>query len=246
MSLFRAASVPLCLLCLTTILPGQDTKTLLDKAIEAAGGEAKLKKYPALVLTGKGRFIVNGQAIPFTAVWHTDGIDQGRTLTEYVLGGAKVAELKVVSKNKGWVKDNQDPAKAMDAATLEEEQDSLYFNYVTMLAPLKGKDFKLTALPESAVDGKPALGIQVTHQKHRPVKLFFDKESNLLVKSERQVKDEGKLTPEEVFFSNYQEVNGLKVASKFVVKQSGQVAAEVEMTEIKPAEKLDPKLFAKP
>jgi hypothetical protein len=112
---------------------------------------------------------------------------------------------------------------------------------------LKEKGYKLTTLPEEKVEGKPALGLLVAHKQHRAVRLWFDKETALLVKSERQTKDDsGQESAEEVLFSSYQDVNGLKVATRFVVKSAGKTVAEAEMTEVKPAEKLDPKLFAKP
>lgn len=248
MRLFRVVLSTALLLFLVAALAAQEVKPILDKAIQAAGGEANLKKFPALVLKGKGKFIQKGMEIPFTAEWYTQGIDQGRTITEYTIMNNKTTEIRVVNKDKGWVKDNQQAAVAMDKDDLTEEQESLYFNYITTLAPLKGKEYKLSALAEEKIDGKPAVGMLVANKQHRDVKLYFDKESGLLVKSERKVKDPdtGKENTEEVLFSNYKEVSGIKIATRFTVKTAGKTSAEAEMTDIKPTDKLDAKLFEKP
>lgn len=245
---FRAIPTAALLWFLAGTLAAQDAKSTLDKALQAAGGEANLKKYPALVLKGKGKFFLMGQEVPFTGEWHTQGIDQGRTVTEYVLMNARTTEVKVVNKDRGWIRDNQAAAEAMDKPTLAEELESLYFNYVTTLAPLKGKEFKLTPLPEEPVEGKPAVGLLVAHQRHRDVRLWFDKASGLLVKSQRTIRDpsSGKESAEEVLFSGYKEVSGLKLPTRFLVKTAGKTSAEAEMTEVQPAEKLDAKLFEKP
>lgn len=242
MQCIRVIPTAALLMVLSSTSWAQETKTLLDRAIQAAGGEATLKKFPALTLKGKGKIMIQGKEVPFRAEWQTQGKDQGRTLTDF---GATV-ELKVVNKTKGWSKEDKSAAEAMDKETLAEELETLYFNYVTTLAPLKEKGFKLSALPEEKVEGKPAVGLLVTHKQHRDVRLWFDKESALLVKSERMIKESGQESAEEVLFSNYQEVSGMKVATKFVVRSGGKLVAEAEMTEIKPLAKLDAKVFEKP
>lgn len=246
MHLIRAALSTALLLFLVANLAAQEVKPILDKALMAAGGEANLKKFPSLVLKGKGKFFMDGKEIAFTAEWNTQGIDQGRTITEFTQAGNKIVEVRVFNKDQGWIKNNNQPAEAMDKDDVAEERESLYFNYITTLAPLKAKEYKLAALPEEKVEGKPAVGLLVAHKGHRDVKLYFDKESGLLVKSERKVKDEGKEKSEEVLFSNYKEVSGIKVATKFVVRSGGKTSAEAEMTDVKPSEKLDAKLFEKP
>jgi hypothetical protein len=244
----RAILTAALFLLLTVTLTAQDAKPLLDKAITAAGGEANLKKYPALVLKGKGKYFQMGNEAAFTAEQYSQGADQTRSVTELLGEKVKIVSIRVVNKDKGWSKDNDQAAVALDKNELAEDLESAYFNYITTLAPLRSKEFKLIPLAGENVDGKPALGLLISHKGHRDVKLWFDKESSLLVKSERRIKDadSGKESQEEILFGGYKDVSGIKVASKFTVKSNGKTAMEVEMTEIKPAEKLDPKLFDRP
>jgi hypothetical protein len=243
-------SVVAAALFLISLARAQDAgaQALLEKAIKAAGGEAKLAKLQALTLKGKGKIFDMNQEIPFSASFYTQGSDQGRIVTEMTQMGNKITEVRVINKDKGWVRDNQQPPQPMSKEMLIEEKESLYFNYITTLAPLKGKDFKLAALPEIKVDDKPAIGLTVASKGHREVKLYFDKESSLLVKSERLVKDpdSGKESTEEVLFGNYKEFDGIKIATKYTIKAMGKTSAEMDVTDAKPSEKLEATLFDKP
>lgn len=222
---------------------------LLDKALQAAGGEAKLAKLQAIMLKGKGTFHeAGGQNIPFAGTWYYQGADKYRQYTEMEVMKKKTMELRVVNGDRGWTKDGPLEAQIMDKDELGEEKENIYFNWVTTLAPLKSKEFKLTAADEIKVDGKAAVGLLVARKGHRDIKLYFDKETSFLVKTERKVKDLGtrKEVLEEMVFSNVKEVDGIKMALKYSLKWDGQPHADAEMTEAKAADKFDEKLFAKP
>jgi hypothetical protein len=223
-------------------------KAVLDKAIKAIGGEEKLTKLQALTLKGKGTFHEEGRQMPFTGVWQTQGIDKSRSSSTVDVKGIKNTEVRILNGNKGWSKSNDDKAEDFSDADLTEEKESAYLNYVTTLAPLKGKNFTLTSLGESKVDDRPVIGIKVSSKGHRDIKLFFDKETGLLAKSERPVKEveKKKMYTEEILFSDYKEADGIKVAMKYILKWDGKVQIETEMTEAKAEEKLDDKTFAKP
>jgi hypothetical protein len=225
---------------------GPTPAAILDKALKAAGGEAKLAKFQGLILKGKGVYHVDGMDLPFTGVWHTQGADKGRTLIEKEAKGGKSYEVSVVNGDRGWTKEGKLDSNQMSKEELADEKENLYFNWITTLAPLKGKDFKLTPLDEAKVDGRAAVGFTVVRKGHRDIKLFFDKESGLLVQSERTIKDNNKDVAETTLFSNYKDVDGIKIAMKYSVKWQGQPQADVEMTEAKVAEKLDDKLFTRP
>ena len=239
-------------LTLAGLASGDDANTpaaILEKALQAAGGEAKLAKLQGLTLKGKGVYHEPGKPdLPFSGVWYYQGADKGRTLIQIEAKGGKSEELRVINGDKGWIKEGKLDAQQMDKDELAEEKEGLYFNWVTTLAPLKGKDFKLGPLDEAKVDGKAAVGFSITRKGHENINLYFDKETGLLVKSERKVKDGGtkKLVNEETLFSNFKEVDGVKIPLKFSVKWNGQPQAAAEMSEAKLVEKLDDKLFAKP
>lgn len=223
-------------------------KALLDKGIKALGGEEKIAKYPGLMLKGSGKFYEGEKGIPFSGVWYTQGLEKSRTTTVVDVKGFKSVEVTVVNGTKGWSKATGEDAKELDKEALAEERENLYFNYVTALVPLRGKDFKLTLIPETKINNKAALGITVAQKGRRDVKLFFDKDSGLLVKAERKVRDPDakKDYTEEVFFSDYKDVDGIKIAMKYQSKWDGKNRADAEMSEAKVFEKVEEKMFEKP
>jgi hypothetical protein len=221
---------------------------ILDKGIKAVGGPATIAKYTALMLKGKGVFYEKDNKLPFSGVWYTQGLDKARTTTSLDIKGVKSVETRVVNGDKGWIKETGEDTKAMDNVSVADEKADLYFNHVTTLVPLKSKDYKVTLLPETKVGDKAAVGLNVSRKGQKDIKLYFDKESGLLVKAERKVRDAEakKEMAEEILFSDYKEVDGLKIAMKFSTKRDGKPYADAEMTEAKPQEKLDEKLFEKP
>jgi hypothetical protein len=79
------------------------------------------------------------------------------------------------------------------------------------------------------------------------VKLYFDKESGLLVKTESRVKDDnGQEVTEETLLSDYRDVQGTRQAMKQTVRRDGQPYLECEITECRLAERLDAGVFARP
>jgi hypothetical protein len=106
----------------------------------------------------------------------------------------------------------------------------------------------VSALPEAKVGDRPAVGVLVQAKGHRDVKLYFDKESGLLVKREQSVLDpmSGKQVVQEVTFADYKEKDGVKVAHTLAMSRAGQKLIEAKVTEFEFLDKPDPKLFTKP
>jgi hypothetical protein len=80
------------------------------------------------------------------------------------------------------------------------------------------------------------------------VKLFFDKESGLLVKAEYRLQspEQGKEVGEEIFYRDYTDINGFKAPGKVVIHRDGEKFVEAENYEMKFPERLDASVFAKP
>jgi hypothetical protein len=135
----------------------------------------------------------------------------------------------------------------MDKDKLMEEKESSYGRWVANVMPLKDKAFTLAPLGETKVDKTDAIGIKVSHKGYRDINLFFDKKTHLLLKSETRVKDDsGKEVTQEAYFSDYKDVEGIKHATKIVIKRDGAEFLEGETTDFKLVEKLDNSEFEKP
>jgi hypothetical protein len=223
-------------------------KALVEKGIKAQGGADKLAKLKAgrLKAKGKGDFPMIGEQ-EFTIEDTWQGPEHYKTVIEMNVGGQAVKITQTLNGKEGWMAVNE---MVMDtpAKELEEFKEQAYAENLDRLAFLKEEGYKLEVLKEIKVDDKPAVGVSVAAKRHRDVKLYFDKDSGLLVKREHEVLDEsGNKVNQEVFFSDYKDKDGLKNAHKLVVHRSGKKFLEAEATDIEFFDKkLDDDFFAKP
>ena len=176
-----------------------ESKALIDKAIKAAGGEAKLAKFQAMTWKGKGKY--HPDNLSFTGTWSYQA--PNRMHSEIQFEGVDQKVITVLDGDKGWNKTDQ--TEALEGDALDEERENLYANWLTLLVPLKDKTFQLSLLGESKVGDRAVIGLKVVHRDHRDVKLFFDKANYLLLKEEMRVKDieNDKEVNEEMFYSGY-------------------------------------------
>jgi hypothetical protein len=218
-----------------------EAMALIDKAIKASGGEAKLAKLQAQTWTEKGTYYGMGNGLPYTGQYAMQRPDK---FSMEIEGFFKM----VVNGDKGWVKDDKGVTE-MEKEQLAEQKEHLYVGWVASLLPVKDNGYTLAPLAEIKVDSRPAVGVKVAHEGHRDVKLYFDKETALPVKSEAVAKDlqqGGKEVNEEAFYSNYKDVEGVQIPMKIVIKRDGKLFVEAENSNVKPAAKLDDKVFARP
>jgi hypothetical protein len=224
---------------------------LVNKALEAQGGEGKLARYNAVVMKGTGKFYGMGdEGIDLTGQWDAQGADQMRMRVVLKVKDQTFTATTVINGAKGWEKLNEDKANPMPKDMVAEERERMYCNWVATLIPLKGKGFKLAPLAAAKVGGQEAAGVRVSHADHRDVSLYFDKKTHLLVKSQMTVKNvkdgSNAEMPQEIFYSDYKEFGGVRFATKLRIDHAGKRYVEVHFTDIRPQEKLDAKVFAEP
>jgi hypothetical protein len=229
-----------------TVRAQDNVKAIITKAIQAHGGEAALAKFSAEQARAKGSIFVDGKTIAFTAETSVQLPGQFKNVMQYEVQGKKGTLVQVLDGDKGWLSIDGD-TKPLDGARLTETRETMYVHGAGRLLPLLKEAFQLTMLPETKVNGQPALGIKVASKGHKDINLYFDKAAGLLVKTERRtLNNAGKEVLQEEFFSDFKEINGVKRPMKITVVQDGNKFMEGEMTEIKQTDKLPPSTFAKP
>ena len=220
---------------------------IIDKAISGLGGEANAGK-KGMTWKAKGTFYGLGDGIPYTSDIAVQWPNCQRSSIEGELNGQKFTFITVINDGKAWRKMNGD-GMALDGDQLEEAKEEVYGAWVSTVLPLKNKGFTITSLGDSKVDGHSVAGIKVAHKGHRDISLFFDKDTGLLVKTERKVKDVqggGDEVNQETLYSDYKEVDGTKYPAKVTIKREGKKYIEQENSDMKVSDKLDPKLFTEP
>lgn len=223
-------------------------REIVAKAIKAHGGADVLKKLPATVTKTKGKFYGLGEAIDYTGETAVQLPDRIRTEVAGTANGQEFKFLQVVNGDKGWMKFGDDTME-MSKEMITEAKEQLNTASIAHLTVLTGKGYKLSSLGDVKVGDREAVGVSVEREGFRPVSLFFDKGNGLLVKTETRGKDPmrgGQDYTSETLYKDYKKVDGLMIAHKITIKRDGKDYVESETTEVKPSEKLDDNLFAKP
>jgi hypothetical protein len=222
-------------------------EAIVDKAIQAIGGEAKLSTVKAFTWKAKGKISIGGNESEFSSEATIDGLSHFRQTFEGDFGGQKVKGVTVVAGDKGW-RLFGDMGGELDKDALANAKRSIYLEAVTTNPLLlKEKGFKLEACPDEKADDKPAACIKVVGPDGKDFKLLFDKTTGLPVRQIAKVLGfMGDELTQERSFSNYKDFDGFKLATKDVVKHDGEKFLEAEASGFKVLTKADPKLFTEP
>ena len=224
-----------------------DAEALLDKGIKALGGEARLSKYKAATWKAKGTLHLVGRDVDYTGDWAVQAPNQYKAVLTGEINGTKFKRVRVLDGDKGWVKIDDNETQEMSQQALAETQHELYGQLLTTLVPLRDKGFVLAPLGASKVGDRAVEGLKVTTPDGREIRLFFDKDDGLLRAVESLSKAaQGADVKQEVVYSDYKDVEGLKRPMKLSLTRDGKPLIDQETTEYKPLEKLDDKEFAKP
>jgi hypothetical protein len=221
----------------------KDATAILDKAIKALGGEEKLKKASVHTWKAKGKLHFGGEERDVESQVTANGLDHFRR--EFTL--PQFTGLVVIDGDNGWRKGRNGIAK-LEADALAIEKRTAYLQIIPItLMPLKENGFKLEAAGEEKVGDKPAVILKVTAPDGKDFTLSFDKESGLPVKQVATITfPAGQEFTIETTFLDYKDMGGIKKATRTDVKRNGEPSQEMEITEFKVLDKVEPDTFAEP
>jgi hypothetical protein len=249
---FLVASV---FLALATGAHGEDAqaRAIIDKAIEAHGGSDKLRQFKVVSAKWAGkRKIENvefGNAVTVVTCEMPDKIRLD-TEVENPKGG-KFAFSRVVHGNKGWLgwaRGTRDLSEVEVAQIVDE----LYTHWLASVVPLNDKGFEFSPFGNTTVDGTDAVGVVVSCQGRPHVTLFFDKQTGLVIKSERRAKDprtNEEYTAESLDL-NHKPIHGVMWPTSRLDRRDGMDLEEdsgrFELSEFQAHDKLDENSLARP
>jgi len=221
-------------------------RAVIDRAIRAAGGEARLARFKAAEWTCKGTAHASID-LTFTDHCFAQWPEQFRHESVVEARGEKLERALILDGEHGWIKDSGGRVVLNDTAR-DELRDKLHLLHLSAtLLPLKDRDITLKRLDDTKIEGRTAVGVSVRGTGHPDLRLYFDKEKGLLLQCRRTVKDPllGEVS-EETSFGDYQEVEGVQVAHAVSVKRGGKPFIDWTITDFQMRAKLDRKLFAAP
>lgn len=218
-------------------------KALVEEAIKAKGGEARLVELQAAVWKSRG----TGPERTTSATLYGQLPDKFRLESERTTGGKTTRFVKVINGEKGWAVEGG-KVRDLTAEEMAQTRETFYHKHLdTTLLPLKDREVELAGLDESTVEGRPTLGLRVRRPGRPELKLYFDKESKLLLKSEMTGKGrDGKPTRLEYVYGDYQDFDGIKLARKLKRFTDGKPVGEVEIVEFRPRASLGRHVFERP
>jgi hypothetical protein len=223
-------------------------RRIIDKALKAHGGAETLARLSAVTgeQTGKSyrgfgeprEYTVEFAYQPPLRSWSSSRT-KGNNGKDFVMTSARDGDRdwSRIGTHKGFT-----PPESKD-----EVREGAYASWIIMLYPLADRSIPIAPLGKSQVNGRPALGVVVTAKGHRPIKLFFDEQTGLLVKDEiRSEEYRGGESTYETIYDDYQTIDGIKCAMREKILKDGKLVGESHITKLKRSEKLDDKLFVEP
>jgi hypothetical protein len=108
------------------------------------------------------------------------------------------------------------------------------------LVGLKAKGYKMAPLGESKVGDRSVVGIKVTPEVGPELRLYFDRETSLLLKREQRTSlQPSGVDLDEILYEDYSGED-YKFSAKMTGFHNGTKMIEVQITEFKPAEEVKP------
>jgi predicted Zn-dependent peptidase len=195
---------------------------LMEKAIAAIGSKEALSSIKDVQLKGTANLM--GQSLQMQQTM----IMPGNSVTTMSMGGMAIMKQSVVDgkyivAQQGMEMPITDDTKEDldESATLVPEQ----------LFLTKGYGLKIVGAEK--VDGKDAIDVEVTKPSKKVSHRFYDAKTFLLLKTSKSEEIPGRGTvTQQQFFTGYQTVNGVQVASEQLIDM-GQMKINIKFTDIK-------------
>src|SRR5262249_34314589 len=162
---------------------------IVDAAIQAAGGAAKLDKLKTVTLKGKGMVHAPNEEGTFTVEGTVRGLDRFRLDLDVNINDGMQKLLIVFNSDKGWGKfgDRTEDLPAEAIPLVKAELHAI--RMAQMLTPLKDKGIKLSPRGEMKSAGRAGVGIKIVKKALPDVDLYFEKKTHLPMKCELRVKE---------------------------------------------------------
>src|SRR5262245_11460377 len=224
----------------------------LDKAIAAHGGPVQLRKLETHVEYWKGMILTNSFGfIPAELELKLQLPDRLRLKVD--ANAHKQHIMIAIDRANAWMAEAENSKEVLKMAqdvpvrVFQSLTEELHYRRIMTLVPLRENEFIIRPLDDKAiVNGKPTTAIRIGSKGHSSVNLYFDAESNLLVRSYHPVWiEDGRVQVRDVVLIDHKAFDGVKLPTKIVDKRDG-VSWNDCTAEYKFPKEIDAKEFARP
>ncbi len=234
--------------CLLLLFAGEasaeEPRAVLDRAIQAHGGAARLER------TKKGHLKAKSEGHQSNAPFKVeieewfDLPSRYRETSDGSNNGAPYHLEKVVTEKEGWIREGTgsvyylSPRLAAYSAALA--------SHVSNLLLLRDKDIQLASLPDKNQDGRILAGIRATNPLVSS-EFYFDKSTGLLAQT-RVLPDRirGQEEVNETAYDDYRDIQGIHYPMRFRVVAGKTLTSIITLSSIEFLDKIDESIFQKP
>ncbi|QOY90698.1 photosynthetic reaction center cytochrome c subunit family protein [Paludibaculum fermentans] len=214
--------------------PTPTAEQILDKYVEALGGEQAIQKVTSRVI--KGVILAGGQESPIEI---TAKAPNKRISAMTMPNGQSLTAFDGTS---GWLGNTGRPARVMSAA----ESDAARMDAEMYMA------VKIKSFFESIRPGRPekigdvaCVALMGMRPGQPPVRMFFDRGTGLLVRTIRYTETPLGRNPTQIDYADYKEVDGVKLPMKWTLaRPNGRFTIQIK--EVQQNVPVEDSKFAKP
>jgi hypothetical protein len=224
--------------------PAQDTpRSIVERAIAAHGGAERLSRLRAdkTVIQGKIVLAAKEGLTTFTTEQTLQLPGRFKQVAKVSISPDKTITIaQVIDGDKVMMTIDGQPREVTPSGLIDLRL-GLDLQRAARLVPLlTDSAYHLTALNEEKVNNRPAFGVKVSSKGRRDVRLYFDHETGLLVKTEHTRDDgSGKEVLQEEFYGDFKDFGGFRRWTRIAVFREGKKIMEAEVRDVKYFDKID-------
>jgi hypothetical protein len=227
-----------------------DARTIITKGIKAHGGEDILGKMKAGQSQNKGKMKLPGVGeVEFTQEIMYLLPDKLKETLSMEIANQKISVTTIVNGEKVSINANGTDIEINDDIKKLLKDAREMMKAARLVSLLKDKEYQLSVIGESKVEGKSVLGVHIEAKGKKDLNLFFNKETGLLAKMEFRSMSPAtqKEVTEERIIVEYQQKdkNSPPFPKKVIVKHDGEQFMEAEVVDVKLLETIDESEFKK-
>lgn len=214
-------------------LPTSDQ--ILDKYLQAVGGAEAVQKNTSRIQ--KGTINIGGRQVPVEVL---SKAPNKRISTVHTPNGDSITAF---DGHAGWI-GNPGPRSPREMSA--PENDAISFDATFYLpAELKKMFAQFRVRPADKIGGHEVLQVIAANPGKPPMRLFFDKESGLLVRTIRYAETPLGRNPTQVDYADYRAEGGIKIPYQWTLARPlGRFT--IQVTEVQQNVPIDDSKFAKP
>lgn len=248
----RGVAGPALALLLSVTVAGPATaqetpRALIERAIRAHGGVERLARVRADWVQVKGTILVGASSVPFVNETTVRLPGQFKSVVRLTVGGKTQTVVHLLDGDRASILLDGAPQPVSSAHAAQLRQMIQLDQAVRLVPLLTDPAFALAPLGELGVGGRPALGVRVTGRGQRELRLYFDKATALLVKTEHVLDGPGGTeVRQEGYYSDFKDVGGYLRPGKVTAYRDGKKVMDAELIQARVFGHVDAAEFSRP